>query len=131
MIDWRLRVLGLLAATLALAVPASASGAVTIGSGLVASGLGAGYVCPNSATTCTFALSALPSPQVSTAPMDGVIVAWQARATATAAATLPTTMFLTVVHPVPNGFTRRRRDSGRVYQPQPDDLLVQRRASSH
>jgi hypothetical protein len=40
MVDWRLRVLGLLAATLALAVPASASGAVTIGSNLVAAANG-------------------------------------------------------------------------------------------
>jgi hypothetical protein len=36
MVDWRLRVLGLLAATFALAVPASASGAATIGSNPVA-----------------------------------------------------------------------------------------------
>jgi hypothetical protein len=36
MVDWRLRVLGLLAATLALSIPASASGAATIGSNPVA-----------------------------------------------------------------------------------------------
>lgn len=34
MVDWRLRVLGLLAPALALAVSSSASGAVTIGSSL-------------------------------------------------------------------------------------------------
>jgi hypothetical protein len=62
----------------ALAAPASASAAVTIGSDLAASPNGGG-VCsamPPPGTTCTRIQTALPGRQV-TAPFDGVIVRWR------------------------------------------------------
>jgi hypothetical protein len=79
MIDWRLRVLGLLAATLALAVPASASGAVTIGSDLAPDP----DIAPGCTgiDACTVANFSHPGLQVSS-PIDGVVVRWRVRARA-------------------------------------------------
>ena len=78
MVDWRLRVLGLLAATLALAVPASASGAVTIGSNLAGP---ANYTIGCAGSGCTAAQQALPAsataPGGLVAPRDGVVVRWR------------------------------------------------------
>jgi hypothetical protein len=78
MIDWRLRVLGLLAATLALAVPASASGAVTIGSNLEGA---AGNATGCGANPCTVAQQALPASATASgglvAPSNGVVVRWR------------------------------------------------------
>jgi hypothetical protein len=78
MIDWRLRVLGLLAATLALAVPASASGAVTIGSNL-AGAANFLFGCGNNTCTVTqrdLLVSATASGGL-VAPSDGVVVRWR------------------------------------------------------
>ena len=79
MTDWRLRMLGLLAATLALAVPASASGAMTIGSnleGTASNGTGCLMGGP-----CTSSQQALPASATAsgglTAPNDGVVVRWR------------------------------------------------------
>jgi hypothetical protein len=76
MTNWRLRVLGLLAATLALAVPASASGAVTIGSDLAPDPTTSPDCPPQSA--CTLANFSFPGQQVSP-PFDGVVVRWRIR----------------------------------------------------
>ena len=76
MVDWRLRVLGLLAATLALAVPASASGVVTIGSDLAPDPT-TGPDCPPQ-NACTLVNLSLPGQQVSS-PFDGVVVRWRIR----------------------------------------------------
>ena len=78
MTDWRLRVLGLLGATLALAVPASASGAVTIGNNLT-SDVDARVGCAGSA--CTVTAAALPASATAAgglvSPIDGVVVRWR------------------------------------------------------
>ena len=78
MIDWHLRVLGLLAATLALAAPAAASGAVTIGSNLEA-GAFSSIRCPNE--PCTLRQSDLPTSATASgglvSPIDGVVVRWR------------------------------------------------------
>jgi RTX calcium-binding nonapeptide repeat (4 copies) len=93
MVAWRLRVLGLLAVTLALAAPASASGAVTIGSSLVAPvnvtrGCGAG--------PCTNTQRSLPASATASgglrAPIDGVVVRWRIKFGAT-----PTPVTLRIV----------------------------------
>jgi hypothetical protein len=77
MVDWRLRVLGLLAATLALAAPASASGAVTIGSDLAPDpDISPGCM---GIDACTVANFSHPGLQVSS-PIDGVVVRWRVRA---------------------------------------------------
>jgi hypothetical protein len=78
MVDWRLRVLGLLAATLALGVSASASGAVTIGSNLVGAADG-GIACGND--PCTVSQGDLLTSATASgglvAPSGGVVVRWR------------------------------------------------------
>jgi hypothetical protein len=76
MVGGRLRVPGLLVATLALAVPASASGAVTIGSDL-APDPATSPNCPP-ANACTVANFSHPGLRVSS-PSDGVVVRWRIR----------------------------------------------------
>jgi RTX calcium-binding nonapeptide repeat (4 copies) len=78
LIDGRLRALGVLAAMLALAVPASASGAVTIGStleGTASNGTG----CLGD--PCTTSQQSLPASATASgglvAPSDGVVVRWR------------------------------------------------------
>src|SRR5919108_6327116 len=76
MIDWRLKMLGLFAATLALAVPASASGAVTIGSNLA--GAANGSVGCSLNELCTVSqgdlLVSATAPGGLVAPSNGVVV---------------------------------------------------------
>jgi RTX calcium-binding nonapeptide repeat (4 copies) len=78
MVDWRLRVLGLSAVTLALAVPASASGAVTIGStleGTASNGTGClGDPCTSSQQSLPASATA---PGGLLAPSEGVVVRWR------------------------------------------------------
>ena len=78
MVDRRLRVLGVLAVTLALAAPASASGAVTIGSNL---GANPNVASGNCGGDCTFTQQDLPTivtaPSGLRAPSDGVVVRWR------------------------------------------------------
>jgi hypothetical protein len=81
MIDWRLKMLGLFAATLALAVPASASGAVTIGSNLA--GAANGSVGCSLNELCTVSqgdlLVSATAPGGLVAPSNGVVVRWRVK----------------------------------------------------
>src|SRR5512144_2623057 len=81
MIDWHLRVLGLLAATLALAAPAAASGAVTIGSNLADDANE--YLNCGGTSSCTVRQRNLPASATASgglvAPIAGVVVRWRIR----------------------------------------------------
>src|ERR1043166_5461706 len=69
----------LLAALVALGLPAGAAASVTVGADLSQSPSGGGGGCPGTVTTCSVALMTLPDGSAPRVPMDGVIVSWRIR----------------------------------------------------
>ena len=69
----------LLALFAALAAPASAGAAVTVGADLSQSPTGGGGTCPGGGAVCSVALATLPDGSAPRVPMDGVIVSWRIR----------------------------------------------------
>lgn len=96
----RIALAGTLAA--ALVLPASASGAVTIGSDLAPEPL-AGLGCPG-ADPCTVTNTVIPGAQI-LSPVDGVVVRWRVRADNSEMGAMPLGVRLKVVRPLGGPFT--------------------------